>query len=144
MFTQQPDDQLNCFQQADTHGIEEYFDLFYDQRMFVIGLLIGAILLFSMKFQGFTATLLLFGLIPGQHIKSIMMSIYRVIIVIMYFTAIVMTLVLGIALQGIGLLGVFLVLRIITWFQDIVTSIPGEQTMCKYCYRYWDRKLPER
>lgn len=137
----------------DRCNIGKYFELSYKSRLYgfcafaAIGTLlsfIGAIKLFSGNVTVFAimysfgsistifATLFLFG--PMNQIKKMYSSLHRAIAVIVYFSMLVVTLIIAFTL-AIPALCIFLViLQYVAYIWYTIVSIPGGQYLCElYC-----------
>lgn len=148
-------DNLNPFHSNDAEdgfNIGKYFSLSYEQRLYGFGIfcaiglllsLIGTILIFTMNITGFAvtytfgsismifATLFLFG--PVKQIKDMFSNLHKGIAVLVYLVLMVLTLVAALAWHNGPLCIVFLILQFIAYLWYTITSIPGGQTMCKFC-----------
>lgn len=148
-------DNLNPFHSNDAEdgfNFGKYFSLSYEQRLYGFGIfcalgiilsLTGTIMIFTMNITGFAvtytlgsvsmilATLFLFG--PVKQIKEMFSSLHKGISVLVYFLLIILTLVAALAWNNGPLCIVFLILQFVAYLWYTITSIPGGQTMCKYC-----------
>ena len=148
-------DSLNPFSQQDDDdgfNLGKYFKLSYETRIYgfigcaCIGILlsfIGTMMLFSVNITGFAifysfgniamifATLFLFG--PVKQVKGMFSSLHRAAAVITYFVAIILTLVVALAWENVGLCIVLLIIQVCAYLWYTITSIPGGQTFCKSC-----------
>lgn len=148
-------DGIDLFQITDAEdrcNFGSYFSLTYKQRIYCFGLffclgllfsILGTIMIFFIDLKGFAiayslgnicmilATLFLFG--PMKQVKSMFDSPQRLASVIIFILMIILTLIAALYLKN-GLLCVlFLILQIGSYAWYSITSIPGGQTVCKYC-----------
>jgi hypothetical protein len=145
-------DSLNPFHDSDADdgfNFGKYFELTYTQRLygfaifFVIGTilsLIGAFLLFTANIVGFAityslgsvsavlATLFLFG--PLKQIKGMFSSMHRGASVIVYFSLLILTLVIAFTLKNAPLCIILVIFQACAYVWYTITSFPGGQTAC--------------
>jgi hypothetical protein len=149
-------DGINPFADNDTgdeFNFGKYFKLSYEQRLYgfgifaIIGILlsfIGTLTLFSMQLVTFAilytlgkismvlATLFLFG--PMNQLKSMCSSVHRGISVAVYFTMLILVLVVAFTLKNPVLCIVLVIFETIAYLWYTITSIPGGQFCCKSCF----------
>jgi hypothetical protein len=155
IFSNSNDGKYDLFQISDAEdrcNFGSYYSLTYKQRIygfgifFVLGLLfsvLGSIMIFIVNLTGFAttysmgnicmivATFFLFG--PMRQFKNMFSSWQRFASVAIFVLMIVLTLVAALELNNGMLCIIFLVLQVIAYLWYTITSIPGGQTVCKYC-----------
>lgn len=146
-------DLINPFQKSDEEdglNFGKMFSLTYKQRIYLFGAftligllfsLFGTIMVFTANIKRFAiaytfgsicmilATLFLFG--PMKQIKGMFSSTHRALAVGVYFSMIIITLVVAFKLENGGLCILCLILQVITYLWYTITSIPGGQTICE-------------